>query len=236
MSKGFFIDLTRCTACRGCQIACKQWKKQKAEETRNMGSHQNPQDVSASTFKLVRFNEVEVDGVVKWLFFPEQCRHCVAPPCQASADNPESITIDEETGAVLFHESTKDEDFEFIRDACPYNIPRQDPETKALAKCNMCVDRLRMGMLPACVQTCPTGCMNFGDLEDMLAMAKERLAEVRKTSPQAMLVDPDDVRVIVLAEYDPANYYEHMMADASPLLSRKQLFAKLLRPVKRLTA
>ena len=34
MAKAFFVDLTRCTGCRGCQIACKQWKNLPAEETR----------------------------------------------------------------------------------------------------------------------------------------------------------------------------------------------------------
>ena len=43
--KSFFVDLTLCTACRGCQVACKQWKDLPAEQTRNLGSHQNPQDL-----------------------------------------------------------------------------------------------------------------------------------------------------------------------------------------------
>ena len=77
--KSFFIDQTRCTACRGCQVACKQWKKQPAETTENWGSYQNPRDLSPSTFKLVRFSEAEVDGRLRWLFFPEQCRHCLEP-------------------------------------------------------------------------------------------------------------------------------------------------------------
>ena len=37
MAKAFFVDLTRCTGCRGCQIACKQWKNLPAEETTNRG-------------------------------------------------------------------------------------------------------------------------------------------------------------------------------------------------------
>jgi hypothetical protein len=40
--KSFFVDLTKCTACRGCQIACKQWNKLPAEQTRNHGSTRTP--------------------------------------------------------------------------------------------------------------------------------------------------------------------------------------------------
>ena len=57
MGMAFFIDLTLCTACRGCQIACKQWKKLPAEKTKNTGSHTNPPDLSYITYKTVHFIE-----------------------------------------------------------------------------------------------------------------------------------------------------------------------------------
>ena len=44
--KTFFVDLSRCTGCRGCQVACKQWKNKPVEPTENTGSHQNPPDLS----------------------------------------------------------------------------------------------------------------------------------------------------------------------------------------------
>ena len=74
MSNAFFIDTTRCTGCRGCQVACKQWHDLPAEKTENRGTFENPPDLSFSTYKLVRMRETETDGKLKWLFFPEQCR------------------------------------------------------------------------------------------------------------------------------------------------------------------
>jgi Fe-S-cluster-containing dehydrogenase component len=78
--KTFFIDTTRCTACRGCQIACKNWNRNGASITKNTGSHQNPPDLDANTFKLVRFSEVVTDGKLAWYFFADQCRHCLLLP------------------------------------------------------------------------------------------------------------------------------------------------------------
>ncbi|MBG0790248.1 MAG: formate dehydrogenase [Desulfovibrionaceae bacterium] len=234
--KSFLVDLTRCTACRGCQVACKQWKKLPAEKTTNWGSYQNPKDLSAKTIRLVRFNEAEVDGKLSWLFFPEQCRHCVEAPCATVPTNPKAILHDPDTGAVVYTELTAKEDGEAIRMACPYDIPRVDPETKVVNKCDMCIDRVKAGKLPACVQACPTGTMNFGDREDMLKLAEERLAEAKKKFPEAMLVDPEETRVIYLASAPPANYYEYLEADASGAvpgtLSRKQLLAKLGAPIR----
>ena len=106
MGKMFFVDLTRCTACRGCQIACKQWKNLPAEKTRNSGSHQNPPDLSGQTVRVVRFKEAaDKNGKVSWNFFPEQCRHCVDAPCKAQADmeSENAFLHDEATGAVVPH-------------------------------------------------------------------------------------------------------------------------------------
>ncbi|AMK12602.1 MAG: 4Fe-4S dicluster domain-containing protein [Pseudodesulfovibrio sp.] len=239
MSKTFFIDLTKCTACRGCQIACKQWKKLPAEQTENWGSHQNPKDLSGVTLKLVRFEEVETDDGLQWLFFPEQCRHCVEPPCLDAMTVPGSIVHDEETGAVVYTELTaKEPDKDAFSMACPYNIPRVNKETGRVVKCDMCIDRVKIGMLPACVQTCPTGCMNFGDRDEMLALAEKSLEKATEKFPNAELVDAEYVRVIYLVQTDPDSYYESLSSDASDIrrgpLSRKQFLASLARPIKRM--
>ncbi|MDD4732027.1 MAG: formate dehydrogenase [Desulfovibrio sp.] len=239
--KTFFVDLTKCTACRGCQVACKQWKKLPAEETVNRGSHQNPEDLSDKTIRLVRFQEQVIDGALHWLFFPEQCRHCVIPPCQMATYEEGSIIHDEATGAVIYTDLTAKESFEDIRDSCPYNIPRQDPETGIIYKCDMCIDRVRVGKLPACVQSCPTGTMNFGDREDMLKLAEKRLNEAREKYPEAQLVDPEDVRVIYLAGFAPELYYATLSAyaDASPIrrspMNKQQFLAKMNNPARRMT-
>ena len=233
MSYAFFIDTERCTACRACQVACKQWHDLPAERTWNQGTFQNPPDLSFTTYKLVRMKEDIIDGKLRWLFLPEQCRHCIEPPCLETADDPQAIYKDEKTGAVIFTANTKNLDADEIIESCPYNIPRKAADG-TLAKCDMCNDRVTNGLLPACVQTCPTGAMNFGDLDEMRAMAEARLAEVKATNPNAMLADPNDVQVIYLTEYDPALYSYNAVADASPrLINRKSLLAKLFRPLKR---
>jgi len=241
MSKTFFIDLTKCTACRGCQVACKQWKKLPAEKTENWGSHQNPKDLSGVTLKLVRFSEVVEDGKMQWLFFPEQCRHCVEPPCLDSMEVPGAIVHDQETGAVIYTELTaKEKDKDSYRSGCPYDIPRVNEETGEIVKCDMCNDRVKAGMLPSCVKVCPTGAMNFGDRDDMLALAEKGLENAQKKFPNAELIDVDEVRVIYLVQTDPDSYFEMLSADASSIqkgpMSRKQFLAKLGRPVKRMTS
>ncbi|OGP91699.1 MAG: formate dehydrogenase [Deltaproteobacteria bacterium RBG_16_48_10] len=232
--KSFFIDTTKCTACRGCQIACKQWNKRPAEKTINWGSHQNPRDLSFNTWKLVRFSEI-VDDKTAWYFFPDQCRHCVSPPCKEVADGKAkgAIKQDEKTGAVIFNQGVKIKpaDFKEIREACPYDIPRFHSTAGVLGKCTMCFDRIKEGMLPACVKTCPTGAMNFGDRKDILEKANKRLAEVKGGYKDAILANPDDVRVIYLLVDDPKKYHKFAVAENTIGITRKMALKRLFQPL-----
>ncbi|HDQ41369.1 MAG TPA: formate dehydrogenase [Desulfonatronum sp.] len=236
MAKAFFVDTSRCTACRGCQIACKEWKGHGVVPTKQRGTHQNPPDLTSTNYKLVRFSEHKIDGQIQWLFFPEQCRHCVYPPCKMVGDNYDDTAIlhDEVTGAVLFTEKTKGLPFQEIREACPYNIPRLDNATGQITKCDMCIDRVQAGMLPACVKVCPTGAMNFGELEEMQALAQQRLAIVKQKHPNAQLLDADDLRVIYLVTQDRTRYFEFAQRQELPSFTRKSLLAKLASPVQHL--
>jgi formate dehydrogenase iron-sulfur subunit len=237
--KTFFIDTTRCTACRGCQIACKEWNQNPATTTKNRGSFQNPEDLSFVTYKLVRFSEVVSDGELRWYFFPDQCRHCIAPPCKEIAEAlgyKKAITQDAATGAVIFNPKVKvkSEDFEEIKDACPYNIPRYDPQGMTMAKCTMCIDRVSNGLLPACVKACPTGTMNFGDRSEMLALADKRLKELKAEYPKAQLLNVEDIRTIFLVIDDSEKYYE-FAKNHDPLgITRLMAMKKLIRPLVRL--
>jgi formate dehydrogenase iron-sulfur subunit len=57
MAKAILFDSTKCTACRACQVACKQWNNLEAEETTNTGTIENPPDLSPRTWLKMKFNE-----------------------------------------------------------------------------------------------------------------------------------------------------------------------------------
>jgi len=238
MPKAFFIDTSRCTACRGCQIACKEWNELPPNPTRQRGSHQNPPDLNPNNFKVVRFSERLDKGVVRWNFFPDQCRHCIEPPCEHEGAKwaQGAIVRDSETGAVLYTDKTREipaEGFKEIRESCPYDIPRRNASTGKIVKCTMCNERVSRGMLPACVKAGPTGAMNVGERPQMLELARQRLEAVRREFPDAMLADPDDVGVIYLLTDAPNHYHEHAVAGRDPVMDRKVFLARLGEPLRR---
>jgi len=214
--KAIFIDTTLCTACRGCQIACKQWNQLPGTKTENWGNYQNPKDLSFFTYKLVRFQEhLGSDNKPRWYFFPDQCRHCIEPPCQEAAedDAPGGIITDGQSGAVLYTDKLKKANAQDIIDACPFNIPRGQQATGFMSKCTMCVDRVNNGLLPACVKTCPTGTMSFGNRDKMVTLANNRLREARRKYPKAIVTGLDDLRVFYLLADEPEKYHQYASTD-----------------------
>ncbi|NTV42089.1 MAG: formate dehydrogenase [Syntrophobacteraceae bacterium] len=230
--KSFFIDTTRCTACRGCQMACKNWNQNGTIPTKNTGSYQNPPDLDAGTFKLVRYSEVSVDGKPAWYFFPDQCRHCLEPPCKDTIEGyvQDGVVQDEATGAVVFLPKSKEAPFDEVKTSCPYDVPRQGKDGR-LVKCTMCIDRISNNLLPACVKICPTGAMNFGERDAMLSLAKERLEKVKGAYPKAQLIDADQIRVVYLVVDDPRKYHKNAIAGVRPGFIQKLALRSMRKPV-----
>jgi hypothetical protein len=64
--------------------------------------------------------------------------------------------------------------------ACPFEIPTYEYD-KALEprvmKCTLCYPRIVKGLLPGCVQACPTEALTFGKRNDLLKIARERISK-----------------------------------------------------------
>ncbi len=169
------IDTTRCTACRGCQVACKQWNEQPALRTKNRGSYQNPPDLQWNTWTLIRFQEhVDAKGNFKWLFRKDGCMHCTDAACIKVC--PSGALRRTEYGTVGLDPAKCIGCKECIS-ACPFDIPRYDRDTDKIRKCDLCESRLKANVLPACVLSCPTGALTIGPKEAMIKKAYAR-AEV----------------------------------------------------------
>src|SRR4030042_1560220 len=172
MSKAVLHDATKCIGCRACQVACKQWNDLPGDETTNRGTYENPPQLNAHTFTKIRFNELENDGKFYWVFTKLQCMHCEHPAC-AEACLVGALRKTED-GPVIY-DDRRCIGCRYCMVACPFSIPcfEWDKPTPWIRKCVFCADRLSAGWEPACVKTCPTGALRFGEREELIVEARE---------------------------------------------------------------
>jgi len=169
--KALLVSPELCIGCRGCQTACKNWNELPGQKTTNSGSMQNPPDISATAFNIIRFSEVPSQAnAVRWLFVSRRCMHCDDAGCMKICPAPGALYKTAE-GAVAF---SKDKCIgcKLCVAGCPFDVPRYDAQNK-IGKCDLCAGRIAEGMSPACTKTCPTGALKFGNRDELIAGAKK---------------------------------------------------------------
>jgi formate dehydrogenase iron-sulfur subunit len=167
--KAILVTPEVCIGCRGCQTACKSWNQLPGISTKNNGTFQNPPDLASAAFNIIRYSEVPSQkNDVRWLFVSRRCMHCGDAGCMTICPAPGALYRTEE-GAVAF-DRDKCVACKLCVTACPFDVPRYDAEGK-VTKCHLCFDRIGAGMEPACVKTCPTGALRFGDWDELISAA-----------------------------------------------------------------
>ena len=169
--KAILVTPEDCIGCRGCQVSCKSWNQLPGMKTRNNGSYQNPPDLAGAAFTIIRYNEVPSrEHAMRWLFVSRRCMHCADAGCMTICPAPGALYRTED-GAVAF-DRDKCIGCKLCVTACPFEVPRYDEDGK-VSKCNLCFDRTGAAMQPACVKTCPTGALKYGDRDELIASAKK---------------------------------------------------------------
>jgi formate dehydrogenase iron-sulfur subunit len=171
----FLIDTTRCTGCRSCQVACKQWNQMKAEETTffNGEGYQNPPNLSENTLTAIKFRDYWKYGKNEFAFYKEMCMHCNDPACVSVC--PVSAFIKTPEGPVIY-DAKRCIGCRFCMVACPFGVPKYQwsKGLPLVVKCSGCYSRVKEGLIPACAKACPTA-ITYGSRQEMINEANRRL-------------------------------------------------------------
>jgi len=202
------IDLKKCVGCGACTAACvmeNQYKEGKPlelgvigellskviklrkyegspleEAIKRVESGESPEEVLGKLF-MTRTNVIRLEWGkypnVRAEFWHRICRHCEDAPCAHVC--PTRATYVTKDGVVMVDKNKCILCGACIV-ACPYAARGVDVYSRAVDKCTLCYHRIRKGLLPACVETCPTGARSFGDLDDptfVSKIPKEKLEE-----------------------------------------------------------
>jgi formate dehydrogenase beta subunit len=205
-----YIDTSTCIGCKACEVACQEWNDLGPVPTQQTGTYQTMPALDPEFWNLIRFSEQEFDGGVAWLMRKDQCMHCEDPGCLAACPAPGAI-VQYENGIVDVNPE-QCIGCGYCETGCPFEVPKFHAKTGKMAKCTLCVDRVEVGLEPACVKACPTGCLNFGTKDDMVARGNARVQQLKEGGfANASLYNPSGVGgtgvVTVLAHGDRPEWY-----------------------------
>ncbi len=156
---GILIDVTRCTGCYNCFLSCRD---------EHYGNEYLPLSAAQPLEGQfwMQINEVERGKFPrpKVSYIPVPCMHCKDAPCLDAAKDDAVYRRDD---GVVVIDPVKAKGQQQIVQACPYRVIFWNDEKEIPQKCTMCAQRLDEGAkAPRCVESCPTGAMYFGDLDD----------------------------------------------------------------------
>jgi Fe-S-cluster-containing dehydrogenase component len=176
--KALIIDVTRCTACFVCHMACKDEFAGQAWPPYNEAQPDTGQQwISVEEIERGQFPHV------KSTFVPQPCMLCQDPLCVKAAKDGGAYVRDD--GIVIF-DPKKSRGQRGIATACRYGRAFWNEELGIPQKCDFCAHLLDKGWKePRCVEACPARALTFGDkeqLSDLIARA-EPLHPEYGTSP-----------------------------------------------------
>ncbi len=165
---GMGIQVDKCIGCGRCVEACKEendvprvpfffrtWVERYTIRKKGEVSVQNIDRGEAVV------ESVTEKDILRSFFVPKLCNQCDNPPCVQVC--PVGATFKTEDGVILV-----DEDrcigCRYCIQACPYGARYLHPEKETADKCTFCYHRITKGLLPACVEVCPTQARIFGDV------------------------------------------------------------------------
>jgi formate dehydrogenase iron-sulfur subunit len=168
-SWGILIDLTRCTGCNSCALACK--------ESNNLPEADvAPQSLDGDAYTFVDARQVVTTrGETETRYVKRQCMHCLNAACVSAC--PAAAMHSSGTGPVVYR-ANRCLGCRYCQLACPFEVPRFEWDNgvnPVISKCWLCYDRLQAGQKPACVEACPTGTLRFGRREELLAQAHAQI-------------------------------------------------------------
>lgn len=124
---------------------------------------------------------VDVAAAVKdmdrWVFMSDVCKHCTNAGCMDAC--PTGALIRTEFDTVVLQADVCN-GCGYCIPSCPFGVVDRDHDDGRAAKCTLCYDRLRDGMEPACAKACPTDSIQFGPHEELVEVARRRVATLHE--------------------------------------------------------
>ncbi|HMD42039.1 MAG TPA: 4Fe-4S dicluster domain-containing protein [Candidatus Acidoferrum sp.] len=213
MSKGILYDATLCIDCKLCEKGCAERNGLPYNDAIAAESKQSDHKLTV----VLNHNEK---------YMRRLCMNCQDPTCASVC--PVGALQKTALGPVTYA-SDKCIGCRYCMLACPFSVPKYE-WSKALPlvrKCDLCSDRVAQGQQTACADACPTGATKFGDRDELIAEAKERLAKSPNQYVNHIygLTEVGGTSVLLLSgvPFDDFGYSTNIGTESLPMLTYRAL-------------
>ena len=163
MAKAVLYDSTLCIGCRACEAACaERW------------GHPYDEKIAAQErLSAQKLTAIETHGE---RYSRRMCMHCAEPTCVSVC--PVAALTKTALGPVVY-DADKCMGCRYCMQACPFQVPSYEWNARLprVRKCDMCYDRQLAGKPTACTEACPVEATVTGEYDDIVALARKRMAE-----------------------------------------------------------
>lgn len=171
---GFYFDMTACTGCKSCQVACKD-----ANDLPIGSFYREARDFEGGTFPNMWAATLSMG-----------CNHCDDPICAKNCPTG-ALRKDSETGLVI-----QDHDAcigcQMCVWSCPYGAPTYNEEQGKSGKCDGCKTKfLDKGMQPACAGACTTRALRFGEIAELISQYGDNATSDLSILPPSEMTHPN---------------------------------------------
>lgn len=153
------IDVDKCTGCYNCFLACRD-----EHFDNEYPGYSAAQPLNGQFWMQIKEIETGVYPRPRLFYIPLPCMHCQDAPCmEVAQDN----AVYRRPDGIVMIDPEKSQGQQNIVSACPYRVIFWNEARQIPQKCGLCAHRLDQGeKQPRCVESCPTGALVFGDLDD----------------------------------------------------------------------
>ncbi len=163
MSYGMLLDSVRCIGCEACIDACRE---------RNNHPYSDGTELAAERYTVLKTKETEDNE----FYYRQMCMHCEEPSCASVC--PVGAFTKTKEGPVIY-EKDKCMGCRYCMVACPFDVPKYQWNSNSpyVQKCDMCYSRIKEGKLPACAEACEDESTIFGERDELIRIARQRIEE-----------------------------------------------------------
>ena len=163
MSKALLYDATMCIGCKQCEQGCSEQNKLPYNDAIAAEERQSDHKYTVVLTKGDRFMR-------------RLCMNCEDPACASVC--PVGALRKTAAGPVIYDED-RCMGCRYCMVACPFGVPKYEwsKVPPKVQKCTMCSKRVLAGQPTACAEICPTGATKFGERDELVAEAEQRIRD-----------------------------------------------------------